>query len=203
MHMRPYRRTQTGFTLIEITVVLVIFGVLLAFAVLGPSRAGRDEVVDRTAAHVSAAIRYLAQDAIFRARPVGLDFSRNAMTPKHYDGEKWHDINDPPLASFEFDADIALEDANGEVHYAQGDPDLIVMPTAWTKTTLDCRSMRTPPSPDRSPNHQLPAVFFKFGDPNADRPRHRFQIRRRDQSGRWRRVGYSEAALGPVRTCGA
>ena len=128
MHMRPYRRTQTGFTLIEITVVLVIFGVLLAFAVLGPSRAGRDEVVDRTAAHVSAAIRYLAQDAIFRARPVGLDFSRNAMTPKHYDGEKWHDINDPPLASFEFDADIALEDANGEVHYAQGDPDLIVMP---------------------------------------------------------------------------
>lgn len=67
-------RTSVGFTLIEILIVLVIVGIIMAVAMLSFGLLGDDRGLDREARRLSSLIGVISEDAQIQGREFGLEF---------------------------------------------------------------------------------------------------------------------------------
>lgn len=70
----PKLRSVRGFTLIEILVVLVILGILLAVALLSFGILGDDDNLDREARRLSSLIELASDEATTQGREFGIEF---------------------------------------------------------------------------------------------------------------------------------
>ena len=93
-HRSSHRRGGPGFTLIEILVVLVIVGVLLAVAMLSFGILSDNDSLEREARRLSSLIELVSDEATTQGRDFGLEFMTAGYRFVEYDPllDQWFEI---------------------------------------------------------------------------------------------------------------
>jgi general secretion pathway protein H len=89
----PYSRPQTGFTLIEILVVVAIVGVL-ALALTLSVAASSDRQLEGAAERFSALLGHACEQAELRGRDIGVALGAGGYAFQRLDGETWQAFAD-------------------------------------------------------------------------------------------------------------
>ena len=91
---RPVGRRPTGFTLVEILVVLVIIGIVIAVALLSFGILGDSRGLDREARRMSALIEMATDEAMIQGRDYGLEILQGGYRFVEYDPliNVWHEV---------------------------------------------------------------------------------------------------------------
>lgn len=91
----PHRRAA-GFTLIEVIVVVILFGVIFSMAVISlPER--KDEGVEEEAERLFRLIQIAEEEAVVRATSIGLGVHNDGYRFYFLDGPDWKSITDDDL----------------------------------------------------------------------------------------------------------
>ena len=101
-----------GMTLIEILVVLVIVGIIMAVALLSFGILGDDRGLEKDARRLSSLIGILSEDAQIQGREFGLEFMRAGYRFVEYDPlvDQWFEIlDDDYMRQREMDPGVELE----------------------------------------------------------------------------------------------
>ncbi len=122
------RRRGTGFTLLELVVVIALLGIVLSLVGLSMSRGGRDDRVLENAERLASVIRLLAQESVFTARPLGLDLHEAGYTAQRFDGQRWVSLDPTALGGGHLSEGVWLSDAAGAAYVADSRPDIVVLP---------------------------------------------------------------------------
>ncbi|MBS63489.1 type II secretion system minor pseudopilin GspH [Salinisphaera sp.] len=106
----PARGQQHGFTLIEVLVVALIIGVVLAFVSLSINPTGPADRLDTEADRLNALLQTAADDAILYGRELGLDITRGGYRFLRLGDDGWQPLNAPdtPLRPRELGDAIVL-----------------------------------------------------------------------------------------------
>ena len=95
----PPRLQDSGFTLLELLVVMVIIGVVVAMATISASVVGADRELDQEARRLQAVLAQAREEAMLDGRDVGLRIDRDGYDFLRYNGR---------LATWELVADDVL-----------------------------------------------------------------------------------------------
>ena len=99
--LRPARagRRVSGFTLLELLVVIVIIGIITTMAVVSTRVLGGDHEMDQEAARLEAVLEQAREDALLDGRDVGLRIDASGYDFLRYDSqtERWVQAADDPL----------------------------------------------------------------------------------------------------------
>ena len=89
----------SGFTLLEVLVVVVIIGIITTMAVVSTRVLGGDHEMDQEAKRLVAVITQARDDAMLEGRDVGLRIDARGYDFLRYDGrtEQWDLVSDDPL----------------------------------------------------------------------------------------------------------
>jgi general secretion pathway protein H len=93
------RRRASGFTLLEILVVMVIIGVVVSMAALSVNVLGSDSELDREAERLQGILGQAREDAMLEGRDVGLRLDPRGYDFVRYDArfERWTAVAADPL----------------------------------------------------------------------------------------------------------
>lgn len=116
--MRSGRARETGFTLIEILVVLVIIGVVLTFATLSVNPTGPGDRLDSASKRLLALVQDAADEAILSGNTIGLQIGDQSYRFIRLTDRGWQVIHsaDSPLRPRHLDDDIHLDRMNDNGH---------------------------------------------------------------------------------------
>ena len=89
----------SGFTLLEVLVVVIIIGIITSMAVVSTRVLGGDHEMDREARRLQAVLGQAREDAVLEGRDVGLRIDALGYDFLRYDGrnERWETIVGDPL----------------------------------------------------------------------------------------------------------
>jgi general secretion pathway protein H len=90
---------SSGFTLLEVLVVVVIIGIITTMAVVSTRVLGGDHEMDQEAKRLVAVLTQARDDAMLEGRDVGLRIDARGYDFLRYDGrvEQWDLVSDDPL----------------------------------------------------------------------------------------------------------
>jgi len=103
---------EPGFTLIEILVVLVIVGIIMAVALLSFGILGDDRSLNREARRLSSLIELVSDEATMQGREYGLEFMRTGYRFVEHDPllEQWFEVvGDDYLRPRDLDEGVEFE----------------------------------------------------------------------------------------------
>jgi general secretion pathway protein H len=97
--LRRAARRTSGFTLLEVLVVVVIIGIITTMAVVSTRVLGGDHEMDQEARRLAAVLSQAREDAMLEGRDVGLRIDSRGYDFLRYDGrlEQWDLVSDDPL----------------------------------------------------------------------------------------------------------
>jgi len=89
----------SGFTLLEVLVVVIIIGIITSMAVVSTRVLGGDHEMDREARRLQAVLGQAREDAMLEGRDVGLRIDALGYDFLRYDGrnERWETVVEDPL----------------------------------------------------------------------------------------------------------
>ena len=95
-------RPATGFTLLELLVVIVIVGIMVALASVSINVLGRDNQVEDQAKRLNAVIGQVREESEMQARDVGLFIERDGYLFMRYNylAQSWYEISDDEMLAY-------------------------------------------------------------------------------------------------------
>ena len=92
-------RRASGFTLLEVLVVIVIIGIITSMAMVSVNVLGGDDEMDEEARRLMAVLGQVREDAMLEGRDVGLRVDARSYDFARYDArlEQWDLVGDDPL----------------------------------------------------------------------------------------------------------
>lgn len=114
--MKRRRAHETGFTLIEVLVVLVIIGVVVTFASLSVDPTGPGDRLHSASQRLVAQARDAADEAILSGHTIGLQLAGHGYRFIRLTDRGWQTLNktDSPLRPRHLDDDIHLDRVSDE-----------------------------------------------------------------------------------------
>ena len=105
------RRHASGFSLLELLVVIVIVGILFSFTTLAIRGTNPEEMIQQEARRFDQLVRLALEEAVLKGFEYGIAFTRNSYTfLVQLDDYQWHDFgNDKLLRSRELPHEIEIE----------------------------------------------------------------------------------------------
>jgi general secretion pathway protein H len=95
----PAARTASGFTLLEVLVVVIIIGIITSMAVISVNVLGGDHEMDQEAARLQAILLQSREDAMLLGTDVGLRVDARGYDFLRYDSRReiWQTVTDDPM----------------------------------------------------------------------------------------------------------
>lgn len=144
-HLRSRRAANSGLTLMELLVVLVIVAVVAGFAVLSTVSLGGDTPAERNARRIAALVQLASENAVMEGRQYGLEIKPHAYRFFQYDGASWQPVKDDnTFRPRQVDGDVTLS------LQLEGRPITLPQPVS------DAMAMTTPPNADGAPAADQP-----------------------------------------------
>lgn len=117
-------RNNTGFTLLEVLVVVLIIGIILSFAVLKVSDRSRAETAEQETERLAALLKLSSEEAVLQAREFALQLTAGGYEFLALDKDTWKTLDDDLLRPRRLPVDVALTATiEGETTAPQGGRD--------------------------------------------------------------------------------
>lgn len=126
------RARSSGFTLLELLVVLVLIGVIISFAVLSVGDGGRQERLRQEAERLTSLFNLASEEAVLQSMELGVVLQRGGYAFMTYDGNGWL-----PVTGDDLFREHALPDGVELALFMDGLQVSLVPPTAEQEEALE------------------------------------------------------------------